>query len=118
MKRTLVIMSIVLVLSGTCYAGFDDFLKEVLVESGSQTIGANEYVFAPGDPVIQKDTYVVYYAGSEITGNIRILLLDMVTSQGVVTLKYPNPEEIRIKDYRLNVLAFDNKSLRIRMIGR
>lgn len=116
-----VIMMIAIVFSmcvTTACAGFDDFLKEVLVETttSSQTIGSNEYIFSPGDVVIKKDTYAVYYAGSELTGTTRMLRLVMMTSQGSILLTYPNPTQIRVKDYRFNVINFDNMSLKVKML--
>jgi hypothetical protein len=99
--------------------GFDNLLKEVLVETTGQPLGGtNEYDFAPGDAVIQKDTYVVYYSGSEISAGVRTLLLTMVTAGDAIELKYPNPEEIRVKSFRLQVLQFDNSNLRVRIIER
>lgn len=119
MKIIVGTLMMVMVVTTVVYGGgFNDLLKDVLVTSTSnQAIGSSrDYTFAPGDPIIKKDTYVVYYAGYEVINSVKILRLSKVTSGGTFTITYPDPQEIRVQSYRFQVVDFNNISLRLRML--
>ena len=119
MKRwSYFLILIVLLLTIPAFANFEDFLKDVLVETQSQVIGTDEYSFAPGDAIIKKETYVVYYSGTEMQSGSRALLLTLFNNQGSILLKYPNPDIIQVKSFRLRVLGFDNALLRIKVLEK
>lgn len=99
------------------FAGFDDILKEVLLEDGGQRpIGSNEYIFNPGDAVIQKTNYIVYYAGYEVSSQVRILRFILTEGDRELLLTFPSPDIIQIRDVRLKVISFDNTNLRLQVL--
>jgi len=116
-RLTLFLLLFFFVSSSVVLAGFDDLLREVLIETGNQAIGTDDYVFSPGDVVIKKDEYQIYYSGSEFSGNSKVLLLTLLTSRGGILLKYPNPGTINVKSYQLQVISFDNNSLRVKVLA-
>ncbi len=102
-------------LSMPVYAGFDDILKEVFLET-SRPIGTQEYVFSPGDEVIKKVSYSAHYSGIEVSQNIYTLLFTVFEGEKKYVIKFPNPDVIQIKDVKIKVISYDNTSLRIQLI--
>lgn len=97
------------------FAGFDDVLKDVLIES-TRTIGNEEYVFRPGDEIVSKQEYKVIYSGAEENGGVRTLLLSLLVGDNVFVLKYPSPDVIQVKDIALQVNAFSNTTLKVSVL--
>jgi len=100
------------------YAGFDDVLKEVLMETSqtSRPVGSTEYTFSPGDEVIRKQGYTVNYSGYERDQAGAVLLFTVFELDKSYLLKFPSPDVIQIKDVKLKIVSFDNLSLRIQLV--
>ncbi|MCK5346644.1 MAG: hypothetical protein KAR20_24710 [Candidatus Heimdallarchaeota archaeon] len=117
--RKLIIIALLCLSVGFVYqeanAGFDDILKEVFLENRSP-IGSNEYEFHPGDVVVEKTAYVVYYTGYELVGDVRAIRFNVFEAERSYPLLFPSPDVIQIKDVKLQIISFDNVSLRLRLV--
>ena len=111
----LIVMLVMYMVSNAAYAGFDDILKDVLLES-TRPIGSEEYVFNPGDPIIKKQEYSVYYSGFETVQSVNTLLLTVFESDRSYLVKFPSPDVIQIKDVRLKIISFNNVALRLQLM--
>jgi len=116
LKRIVIAVSILcIIIPVPTFAGFDDILKEVLIDS-TRPIGANEYVFSPGDQIIQKSSYLVYYSGYEIDQGVKTIIFTIFEDSKSFIVKYPSPDVIKIKDVKMKILSIDNTALRIQLL--
>ncbi len=80
---------------------------------------ANPYRFRPGDLIVERTDFAVYYAGWEPMGTHRILLLQMRLPNGTsYEVHYPDPGVITVRDLTLEILNFSNTELRMRQLRR
>jgi len=103
--------------TGIVSAGFDDLLKDVLLET-TRPQGTNAYVFSPGDAVITKTGYTVYYSGYELAGDVATLLFTVFEGAHSYLVKFPSPDTITIKDVTLSIISFDNTALRLTLVQK
>jgi len=111
----IMVIMFIFVYDSNIYAGFDDILKDVLLES-TQPIGSEEYVFNPGDPIIKKEAYTVYYSGFETIQGVHILLFTVFEGNRSYLVKFPSPDIIKIKDVQLKIIAFNNVALKLKLV--
>ncbi|MBU1863386.1 MAG: hypothetical protein KKH94_06985 [Candidatus Omnitrophica bacterium] len=97
------------------FAGFDDILKEALLET-KRPIGSDEYIFSPGDEVIKKTAYSVYYSGYVSQQGVDTLLFAIFEGDKSYTVQFPSPDVIQIKDVKIKIVSYDNLSLRIQLV--
>jgi len=114
----IIIMSLSILISVSingAYAGFDDILKDVFLET-PPPVGSHDYVFHPGEQIIEKRLYSVYYSGYEGSPTSPTLLFTVFEGNKSYLVKFPSPDIIHIKDVRMQVRSFDNTEIRIPLI--
>jgi hypothetical protein len=96
-------------------AALNDLLGNMTITS-SGTLGGGEYLFNPGDQVVEQDGYTIYYSGYQGSSDARTLLFTVFEDEKSYQVFFTSPTTIRIKDVAMNIISFDNTSLKVQFV--
>jgi len=82
----------------------------------TRPLSSGEFIFCPGDQVVQESNYSVYYSGFQTASAEDTLLFTVFEDDRNYQVFFSSPDIITIKDVTLRIISYDNTSLKIQFI--